>query len=240
MPRTWFPQLLVYLERNLPPNRAAYAAAQARRPALQPYATILHAARAAADTRVDAVRDGIVGAIVAEYQAEPAGLWSAAAVVAMGPALASLAREIRVRQDRKDVPYMLLDAFYDSMRRIVVGPRIGFRLYSETRRQVFRAARVCPDDAPSTRSVVAEALSRELDPESCLDATRFLERARRMPPQPGETPLDYLERITPSQSREQRLERQKCLQSFRSTSLAALGQALSAFKPATTEKEAAQ
>jgi len=235
-----FRELHVYLERNLPPNRAAYASAQARQPALQPYATILQAAQAAADaTRDEGERDGIVGAIVAEHQAAPAALWSAAAVVAMAPALGSILKEIRTRGGRKDAPYSLLDAFYESVQGIALGPRIAFRLYSETRRQAFRAARLRPGDAASASSVALVALGYGVDPELWVDATRFFERARTTPPRPEETPFDYLERIWPSRTLEQRLERQERLQSFRTTTLAALGRALRAFSP-TNPTETAQ
>jgi len=238
MPAPWCRELHAYLERDLPENRAAYACAQARQVALQLYPTLLQAAEAAAATRDNCESDGIVGAIVAEYQAAPAAMWSAAAVVAMAPAIASMFKEIRTSQNKKDVPYILIAAFYDSVQVVPVGPRIAFRLYSETRRRAFRAARLRPGDAATASLVAPDTLCHQVDRELCIDVTRFLERARTMPPHPGESPHDYLERITPSQTRAQWLERAKALKSFRTTSLAAFRRALCAFPP--IKKETAQ
>jgi hypothetical protein len=175
----WCRNLRSYLERNTPPNRVAYERAQVRHLALQPYASVLEAADAAAGQRDESQRDAIVRVIVAEFQAEPAALWSAAAAVAMAPALASLIRRIRTSESKKDAPYCLLDAFYESVRTISLGPRLAFRLYSETRKRAFRFLRVRPGDAATASEVVVDGVSYELEPElypgggsSCPSPTR--------------------------------------------------------------------
>jgi hypothetical protein len=236
----WCRKLHAYLDRNLPDNRVAYVRAQARHPALQPYPTVLEAAKAAAaagSPSDESVRDGIVGAIVAEFQAEPSAVWSAAAAVAMAPALTALVRRIRkTDSNKKDAPYCLLNAFYEGMRTISLAPRrIAFRLYSETRRATLRAFRVRPGDADSA-STVREPLGYEADaePELCLDAKRFVERARTMPPREGERPAAYLERVCPSATRAERLEREHRLAPFRKTTLAAFAKTLSAFSPTSS------
>jgi hypothetical protein len=233
----WCRKLRSYLERNTPPNRVAYERARARHAALQPYPTVLEASDAAAAQRDESERDAIVWAIVAEFQAEPAALWSAAAALAMAPALASLIRRIRTSESKKDAPYCLLDAFYESVRTLSLGPRIGFRLHSETRRRVFRYLRVRPGDATTADAVVVEGIGYdlELEPELCLDAKHFLERARTTPPRQGERPAAYLERVSPSQTPAERLERERRLLPFRVSTLADLGRALNAFTPTRTE-----
>jgi hypothetical protein len=233
----WCRKLRGYLEQNSPTSREAYARAKARHPALQPYATVLEAADAAAALRDEFERDAIVRANVAEFQAEPAALWSAALVVAMAPALTSLIRRIRTSETKKDAPYCLLDAFYESVRTISLGPRLAFRLYSETRKRVFRFLRVRPGDAATASEIVVDGIHYDLEfeLELCLDAKRFLERARTMPPRPGERPSEYLERVSPSRTPAERSERQSRLQPFRISSLAEFGRALSAFTPTSTE-----
>jgi hypothetical protein len=232
----WCRKLHAYLDRNLPDNRAAYVRAQARHPALQPYPTVLEAAKAAAaagSPSDESVRDGIVGAIVAEFQAEPSAVWSAAAAVAMAPALTALVQRIRkTENNKKDAPYCLLNAFYGGMRTISLGPRrIAFRLYSETRRATFRAFRARPGDVDSASTVFGDAFGYEAEVELRLDAKRFVERARTMPPREGERPAAYLERVCPSATRAERLEREQRLAPFRKTTLAAFGKTLSAFSP---------
>src|SRR5215471_10519042 len=112
---SWCRKLHAYLDRNLPDNRAAYVRAQARHPALQPYPTILEAVMAAAAATSpsdESVRDAVVRAMVAEFQAEPVAVWSAGAAVAMAPALTALVRRIRkTDSNKKDAPYCLLAAF---------------------------------------------------------------------------------------------------------------------------------
>jgi hypothetical protein len=207
----WCRKLRGYLEQNSPTSREAYARAKARHPALQPYATVLEAADAAAALRDEFERDAIVRATVAEFQAEPAALWSAAVVVAMAPALTSLIRRIRTSETKKDAPYCLLDAFYESVRTISLGPRLAFRLYSETRRRAFRFLRIRPGDAATASEVVVDGVSYELEPELCLDAKDFLERARTMPPHPGERPSEYLERVSPSRTHRRALRTRAAL-----------------------------
>ncbi len=240
----WCRKLHAYLDRNLPDNRVAYVRAQARHPALQPYPTVLEAARAAAAATPpidESVRDGIVGAFVAEFQAEQAAVWSAAAAVAMAPALTALVQRIRTSDsNKKDAPYCLLDAFYVGMRKISPGPRIAFRLYSEARRSTYRAVRFRPGDAASAPTVGWDPLADEAEPELCLDAKRFVERARTIPPREGERPAAYLERVCPSATRTERLERARRLAPFRKTTLAAFGQTLIAFPPNSTSTEDSQ
>ena len=238
MRAAWCRKLHAYLDRNLPDHRVAYVRAQARHPALQPYPTVLEAAKAAAAASRpsdEPVRDAIVRAMVAEFQAQPAAVWSAAAAVAMAPALTALVRRIRKSEStKKDAPYCLLDAFYEGMRTISLSPpRIAFRLYSETRRGAFRAFRVRPGDAATASPVVRDPFGYEAEAELCLDAKRFLERARTLPPRKGERPAAYLERVCPSATPAERLEREQRLAPFRQATLAAFGQTLSLFSSTT-------
>jgi hypothetical protein len=124
----------------------------------------------------------------------------------------------------------LLDAFYEGMGKISLSPpRIAFRLYSETRRGTHRAFRARPGDADSSSTVIRDPFGYEAEAELCLDAKRFIERALKMPPRKGERPAAYLERVCPSATRAERLERERRLAPFRKGTLAAFGQTLSLF-----------
>ena len=102
MSRPWCRELQHRLEQLPESDRHAFAQAQSRREALRPFVTLANATRAAACTRDQQVRDGIVAALVAEYRATPCGLWSTALVAAMAPALASIARGLELRIEKKD------------------------------------------------------------------------------------------------------------------------------------------
>jgi len=234
----WCRQLQHLLEQPLPRHRLAFEEAQSRREALRPFVTLADAARAAARTRNQVRRDGIVAALVAEYRATPSALWSTALLAAMAPALASIARGLELRLEKKDARSTVQLAFLEGVKRIATEDRIAFRLYSETRRRVLRHRRTRIEDAATPCSVDVAKLAHKtpLCIEALLDVVRFARRARTFPPAAGERPTEYVERIDPSRTRPERLTRLGLLRTQRAATLAALHYRLRTLSPTLAEE----
>jgi hypothetical protein len=210
---------------------AAFELARERHEALRPYADLSTAA-AAAQGRCEQ-RDAIVAALVAEHHATGASPWSAAVILAMAPLLRSVARVLRdMSVDAVDAEPSVLMAFLEAVSQITTSDRIALRLYSETRRRVLRSRRATLEDVCRVSLDVDAVAHGGASIEGRLDEARFVLRARVLAPEPGETPVAYLERLAPSPSQRERRGRHALLKSHRTASLAALREAFRSI-PAT-------
>jgi hypothetical protein len=220
-------------EVRAPRAHATFGLARERQPALRSYATLLEAVQAAARQRGTDEREAIVAAIVSEYRTSEgaATTWSAAALLAMAPVLASLARALKTRAERNDAKSIVLTAFLEAVNQIAPDRRVAFRLYCETRRRVLQAPRPSVEDQwrPSRQDVGHVATEESLGVEALVDGVRFARSASSVAPTMGETLVAYVERVQPSHSRRERLGRLRALNNKRVATLADLRVALRSF-----------
>lgn len=210
-------------------SRVAFERARARQPALRPYATLLEAVQSAARQRGTDEREDILAAILGEYRSSGgASVWSAAALLAMAPTLASLVRAVSARRERNDAKSIVLTAFLEAVNQLARDRRVAFRLYCETRRRVLQAPRPSLEDQwrPSAQDVGCVSEGEPLSMEAALDRVRFVRRAGSLAPAAGEKPVEYLERVQPSRSRRERQGRRRRLSNQRAATLADLREAL--------------
>lgn len=209
-------------------SRLAFERARQRHAALHPYPDLAAAVAGAAARRREQ-RDGIVAALVHEYRESRESVWSAAAILAMAPLLASLERVLKnARPERNDAKSIVLAAFLEALNRVSTKDRAALRLYSETRRRVLRARRTSLEDRGRRSSKDVDAMcsrAEELSIEAQLDRARFVRHAATMAPKPGERPAAYVERLAPSTTRRGSQRRSARLGHQRSASLADLREA---------------
>lgn len=206
MTRFWCPELRIHFARDLVGDAAAFERARERHPVLAAFPTLIHATSTAARTRDQDLRDAIVGAVVAEYQATRSPVWSAAAILAMAPCLAAIARDVTRDGERNDAKASVLLAFLEAVNRSRATRRVAFRLYCETSRRVRRARRV--RDEESRRTVYdVERVTSSSDVDESIELARLARSIRELPPAPGERPTAYLDRVLPLRSRAARIDR---------------------------------
>jgi hypothetical protein len=235
MTRIWCPELRIHFARDLVGDDAAFERARERHPVLAAFPTLIHATSAAARTRVQDLRDGVVGAIVAEYQATRSPVWSAAAILAMAPCLASIVRAVSRNGERNDARSSVVLAFLEAMSRTRAARRIAFRLYCETSRRVRRARRVQDEEARRTVYDV-ERLTWGTDVDGSIDLARLARTIRDLPPAPDEGPAAYLDRVWPLRSRVARTERRHRLRHWRRAAITKLHARLHALSSSEKEK----
>jgi hypothetical protein len=219
------------LEREVRADRSsvAFERARERQPALRPYATLLDAVQSAARQRGTDEREALLAAILDEYRASGgASVWSAAALLAMAPALASLMRSLGARGGRNDAKSIVLTAFLEAVKQIATERRVAFRLYCETRRRVLHTPRPSVEEhwRPSRQDVCRISEGDALSMEALVDRVRFVRRADALAPTKGEKPAEYVERLQPSRTRRECLGRRQSLSNKRAATLADLRAAL--------------
>jgi hypothetical protein len=210
-------------------SRVAFERARERQPALRSYGTLLEAVQAAARQRGTDEREAILAALLEEYRVSGgASVWSAAALLAMAPVLASLMRTLNARGEENDAKSIVLTAFLEAVNQIASERRVAFRLYSETRRRVLHPPLPSVEDQwrPSGRDVGGLVRGESLSMEALVDGVRFARRAGALVPAAGEKPAAYLERVQPSSSRRERQGRRQTLSNKRAATLADLREAL--------------
>jgi hypothetical protein len=213
----------------------AFTRARERHEVLRAYPDLPAAVAAGVRCRCEQ-RDAIVAAFLAEYRATRAGVWSAAAILAMSPVVLFLVRVLKgATGDRNDEASIVLTAFLEAANTIRTADRISLRLYSETRRRALRFRRVSLKGGARRSHVEVEDLGAADDAEieSRIDMARFIWRARAVAPEYFERPAAYIERLLPSSSRRERLSRRALLSNQRSASLADLREA---FRNATAHR----
>jgi hypothetical protein len=217
------------LEREVRAERSSVAFEQARgrHEALRGYPDLRAAAAAAAGCRCEQ-RDRILVALVAEYRATRRSVWSAAAILAMGPLLLRLVRDLKnAPGERNDAKSIVLAAFLEAVNTVLPADRIALRLFSETRRRALRPVRASLEDFArrAARDVDAIAPHETLCVEDGLDRAHFALRARSVAPEPGEKLAAYVERLMPSLSHDARCRRRELLSNQRTASLADMREA---------------
>ncbi|MGH7295370.1 MAG: hypothetical protein ACRELB_10575, partial [Polyangiaceae bacterium] len=128
--------------------------------------------------------------------------------------------------DRNDAKSIVLAAFLEAMNQIGPSDRMTFRLYSETRRRALRSRRQVIDAGWRRCTIDVAALSTgEVSVDVRVDEARILLLADALPPEPGESPAAYLERLAPSLSVREERRRRARLRSHRIASFAELREA---------------
>jgi hypothetical protein len=220
-------------------SSVAFEQARERHEALRSYPDLRTATVAVAACRCEQ-RDAVVAAFLAEQRRTGARMWNAAAILAMAPLLASLTRFLSCgRSERTDDSAIVIAAFLEATKVVGRADRLVLRLYSETRRRVFRARRASLEHVARRAALDVDTLGRaeETCMEPLIDRARFVLRARTFGPEPGETLAAYVERLMPSLTRRERSGRRAQLSNQRRASLADLREAFRSITATQPEGE---
>jgi hypothetical protein len=172
----------------------AFRAARTRRPALAPYDSLAEVVGCERDCATD---DALLSAFVAEHRSTSNPVWLAALTARMKGPLRMLVR--RIESVEGDPASVVLLAFLEVATRSRVKRRLGFRLYSETRRRVLRGVARQWKHAVGHSSFDIDAIitgpGARNEVECVVDMVRLARALASNARRPDESPAHYVARL---------------------------------------------